>query len=381
LPVLNLAVIGVQQRNAVAQQLQESAQQQVLRASAYAIIRKALDNAPLLSKLWPKLTDDGQHILEEAGITGSEQRDELLQILNLAVVGAQQQNVGAQQQGASPQQASAYAIFRKALDDAPLLSKFLPELTDDGRRALEEAGIPGADQQGEFRQVLNLAVIGAQQQNAAVRQVQEEISRQQLEVTKISLQQQVEFAKDSKKYLYETMAVMSTMKDGLGKTIHQIDSAFSQTMWMYAISFYLGVALIIAAIVSALYGKQLLPMVLGGLGTANTLAFFFTKPPERLQSSRASLAQLQCALLNWFNDFFNQNALMSQLSSGAKLDLAPYKALSETLMNHTEDMMSMLQKYCKLIENPLPDQNTPKNIVPTPKQEATVEASAQSDAA
>jgi hypothetical protein len=141
------------------------------------------------------------------------------------------------------------------------------------------------------------------------------------------------------------------------------------------------VALIIAAIVSALYGKQLLPMVLGGLGTANTLAFFFTKPPERLQSSRASLAQLQCALLNWFNDFFNQNALMSQLSSGAKLDLAPYKALSETLMNHTEDMMSMLQKYCKLIENPLPDQNTPKNIVPTPKQEATVEASAQSDAA
>jgi hypothetical protein len=49
-------------------------------------------------------------------------------------------------------EASAYAIIRKALDDATLLSQFLPNLTEDGQRTLEEAGIAGPEQQSEFCQ-------------------------------------------------------------------------------------------------------------------------------------------------------------------------------------------------------------------------------------
>lgn len=259
--------------------------------------------------------------------------------------------IGARQQPALD--ASAYAMIRKARDDRAVLNTLWPKLTEAGKGTLEEAGLTGADQQ-EFLQILYAAVIGVQQQEAT--------------------------AKGNQQRFDETMLVVSDMKNGLRDTIKQIDSAFKQTMWMYAVSFYLGVGLIIAATVSAFYGKQLLPVVLGGLGTANTLAFFFTKPPERLQSSRASLAQLQCALLNWFNDFLNRNALMIQISqdqmtSGKEMDPKPYHLLSETLMKHTDEMMRMLQKYCKLVENP--SDSAASTPVATP---AKPESPAQADA-
>jgi hypothetical protein len=91
------------------------------------------------------------------------------------------------------------------------------------------------------------------------------------------------------------------------------------------------------------------------MGTANALTFFLTNPPERLQSSRASLAQLQCALFNWFSDSYSQNTLgawllQDQQKSGKPFDPKPFHDLSETLTNHTDKMMDMLQTHCKLIE-------------------------------
>jgi hypothetical protein len=143
------------------------------------------------------------------------------------------------------------------------------------------------------------------------------------------------------------------MKDGLKTTVTQIDEAFQSTMLMYQVSFYLGVALVVASIGFAAVTKgSLLPMVLGGLGTADILTFFFTKPPERLQSSRASLAQLQIALLNWFNDVINQNAYLAQLNQQGALDMNTFEHLSDVQMEHTERIMRVLQAYCKLIEGP-----------------------------
>jgi hypothetical protein len=344
------------------------ARPQLANDDACAIIRKALGDASLLEKLWPTLTDDGQRVLEDAGIP-LEKRNELLQILNLAVIGAQQGNLAAPQPRSADRpgyEGIAYGIIRKALDDPILLPKLYPNLTDDGQRALAEAGIGQPEQCDELLQILSLAVTGAQQRNAVTRQMQE-----------AALQQQLEMIKGSGKVFDQTMAVIKSMKDGLTETVRQIDSAFRQTMWMYAVSFYLGVALIVAAIVSAWGGRQLLPMVLGGLGTANTLTFFFTKPPERLQSSRASLAQLQIALLAWFNDFYNQNALMSQLNSLGKLDTNQFGTMSKTIIHNTEKMMILLHDYCKLVENPR-DKKTPATVVAAPKAEPTA---AQSDAA
>jgi hypothetical protein len=237
---------------------------------------------------------------------------------------------------------NAYLILRKALNDPTLFSILLPVLTNEGRTLLLASGIAESEQ-AEFCQVLTLAAVGAQQR---------------LEISRIQQEQQIHIIKEGTTGFDETMAVAHHMREGLKRTIDQIDRAFNYTMFMYVISFFVGLALIGAAIWFARQGDKYLltTIVLGGLGTASTLTFFFTKPPERLQSSRASLAQLQIALLAWFNDFYNQNVMLGQVNqlqvSAGKIDEAPLTKISQTIIDHTETIMVMLQKYCKLVENP-----------------------------
>jgi hypothetical protein len=223
--------------------------------------------------------------------------------------------------------AKAYAVIRTAMNDGDFVANY----RKDPAGALAMAGIDDPAQRQEVAAILTLLQAGAGVGNA----------------------QQETLAPLMQESLKETFDVITRMKDGLKATVTQIDEAFQSTMLMYQVSFYLGVALIVAAIVFALVARaSLLPIVLGGLGTADILTFFFTKPPERLQSSRASLAQLQIALLNWFNDVINQNAYLAQLNQQGGLDLIKFQQLSDVQMDHTERIMRVLQTYCKLVEGP-----------------------------
>jgi hypothetical protein len=359
-------------------------QQPAYDANGYGIIRDALNNAAYLNKFLPTLTDEGKRILQEAAITRPEQQLEFFQILNLAVFGAQQRNAATQQQQESAQQqlsqSTAYVILCKAANDSGLLSTLWPKLTDQGKQTLEQAGITDAGQR-EFLDVLNAEATGLQQQTAVAQQIQQLNQQTQLDLAKIQLHQQVEMASQGTKGFVETMDVAKSMRDGLKKTIKQIDDAFNYTMWMYIISFGIGLALIVAAIWFARLGRDhlLTTIVLGGLGTASTLTFFFTKPPERLQSSRASLAQLQIALLAWFNDFYNQNLLLGQLNflqlQSGKLDETQLTKISQTIIDHTETMMTLLHDYCMLVENPENKANKkkPSTVRSKPKLEATAQ--------
>ncbi len=363
-------------------------QQPAFNANAYWIIRDALNDAAYLTKFLPTLTEEGQRTLEEAALTGPEQQLEFFQILNLAVFGRQQRNAATQQLQESAQQqlsqASAYAILSKAANDSAFLSTLWPKLTDQGKQTLEQAGITDAGQ-GEFLDVLNAEATGLQQQTAVAQQIQQLNQQTQLDLAKIQLRQQVEMANQGTKGFVETMDVAKSMRDGLKKTIKQIDDAFNYTMWMYIISFGIGLALIVAAIWFARLGRDhlLTTIVLGGLGTASTLTFFFTKPPERLQSSRASLAQLQIALLAWFNDFYNQNLLLGQLNflqlQSGKLDETQLTKISQTIIDHTETMMTLLHDYCMLVENPANRAN--KKKPPTAHSKPKLEPPAETDAA
>ena len=214
--------------------------------------------------------------------------------------------------------ATAYTVLVQALSDPSLRSQFWPQLTDQGRQTLAQAGFAGPEQYVELIQIV---------QWAAFSQVNGE-----------------EAIVADKKRSEETFAIAAAMKHALADNILQTTVAYGRTMWMYLISFYTGVAMIGFAIAFAYLGKPaLLSTVFGGLGTANTLAFLFTKPPERLQSSRASLAQLQCALLSWFNDFLNQQQVMQKLDLANKLEPKLFQEISNDVLTHTERCMKMLQ--------------------------------------
>lgn len=213
----------------------------------------------------------------------------------------------------------SYEIIRRSLVDGQLVEA----LRTNPEGTLIGLGVTDPIERRDCLQILSLMAAGASQQAVLAQKMQEQF--------------------------FGTLEVAKEMKDGLKRTLEQIDSAYRSTMLMYQVSYYLGVLLVIVAVVVALMGREpLLSSVFGALGMIDLLAFFLLKPQERLQSSRASLAQIQAALYNWFIDSINLNTMMTKYDQLG--DLASVAGVSESLMNHTDKTLEMLQKYCKLAE-------------------------------
>jgi hypothetical protein len=216
---------------------------------------------------------------------------------------------------------NAVSVIRKAMTEEACLQS----IDADPETALNSLGSFSETEKKDILQVLQISVsLGINQQLAQARKIESQLD--------------------------ETLAVASELKNALKKTLKQIDVAFQSTMRMYQISFYLGVVLIVAAIIVAVTQKEtLIPVVFGTLGILDVITFFLVKPPERLQSSRASLAQLQAALYNWFMDSVNQHGYLTFLQQQQKLDLQSMQQVSDIMMSHTDKTLEMLQKYCKLV--------------------------------
>lgn len=208
-----------------------------------------------------------------------------------------------------------YALLRSMLYDA----KLRETLRTKPQTILKQVEITDAQEFDDLVAILNLMLIGFNQQY--IKEMQEQTS--------------------------DTFAVAREMKEGLKRTLAQIDQAYRSTMVMYQVSFYLGVLLIVVAVSTALFGREpLLSAVFGTLGTADVLAFFLVNPQERLQASRSNLAQLQAALYTWFIDSVNLNTLMSLYYQQG--NPAGAATIAETVFQHTEKTLELLQKYCKL---------------------------------
>jgi hypothetical protein len=219
-----------------------------------------------------------------------------------------------------------YDIIIKSLSPN---SSFLDALKAAPNETLTKEGIDSVDR-SDLLQIIEWA-----SQGRALQGVQIEELKKQRETLLTEMQKQSK----------ETLAVATGMKDGLGKTIVQIDGAFKSTITMYKISFYIGVILIILAVAGAFVLKEtVLSITFGSLGMLDILTFFLARPQEKLQSSRASLAQMQAALYNWFIDLINQNTYLMSASQGNTLDLATVQSVSESLIAHTDKTLDMLQK-------------------------------------
>lgn len=150
-----------------------------------------------------------------------------------------------------------------------------------------------------------------------------------------------------------TMEVIEGLKGALKTTLKQIDEGFKSTKLMYQVSFYLGVFLILLAAALAVFrGTELLSSVFGGLGIADFVAYFITKPPEALEKSRADLAQLQMAIYTWFNDNYNWNTLLGMEGNKGMVNLEYLKSVSAAMLDSTHKTMSDIEAYCKFVVKP-----------------------------
>jgi hypothetical protein len=146
-----------------------------------------------------------------------------------------------------------------------------------------------------------------------------------------------------------TARLWTAFKESLMDTVGQIKGGFFLTMLMYNVTFYLGVALVVASVVFAFaYRESLLSLGLGGLGTVNLVAFLIIGPAERLERSRAGLAQLNAALYTWVIDNYNWNMFNAAQAPG-QMTFDQAKAISDMMLRNTQRTMKMLQEYCKQV--------------------------------
>lgn len=128
--------------------------------------------------------------------------------------------------------------------------------------------------------------------------------------------------------------------------IDEVDKGFRRVMIMYSLAFYAGLGLVIFSVVGTLYFKDnVFPLVFGGVGVADVVAFFIFKPAEELQRSRGNLAQLVSAFLTWYNDTHNWNQVLAKELVKPDYDIEVFKEVSKRSMVNTITIMSAIELF------------------------------------
>jgi hypothetical protein len=149
--------------------------------------------------------------------------------------------------------------------------------------------------------------------------------------------------------------VNKSFQDAFIQTNKQTTQGFYSTMIMYQVSFYLGVALIIAALFFAIVVKSpLFTIIFGTIGTLDLLTFFIAKPPQDLQRSRSEQTKLNAVFYSWFTDLYNWNSYYLQYlaSDKDKIVLNSMHEVSNAQINNTKILMELISQH---IANVKPD--------------------------
>jgi hypothetical protein len=142
------------------------------------------------------------------------------------------------------------------------------------------------------------------------------------------------------KQLNSTSALSDKFKMELHNSIDQLDLGYKDAGLMYKILFYLGIALIAISVGFAFFGgKTLFTIIFAGMGAADILAFFLTKPIDKLQESRTQYAKTAMLCFNWFTDVYNWN---SWIMNKKDLTFEEFKTASEKLSEITEKTIQLI---------------------------------------
>lgn len=160
------------------------------------------------------------------------------------------------------------------------------------------------------------------------------------------LQQQEEIIHQKKMNsanMENTNQTIMSMKSSLQDVIRDAKTAYKFVLWMYVMAFFLGIALIVVAVVFAVQGKMILSIAFGSIGLIDIVTHFIFKPPLELQSSRSNLTQLMIVVTNWFADLMNLNTFMAQ--KGPDITLDEINQISDKLNANTAKSLDLIERY------------------------------------
>lgn len=127
------------------------------------------------------------------------------------------------------------------------------------------------------------------------------------------------------------------------RSIRSMKSAFQVQIVMHNVMFYLGVSLIVAAVVCAFQGNSPAALVIGGIGVFDLAIFFLKEPVEGLHESVGNLLQLRAA----YNAFFaqlDQWQLYFDKLTGAQF-LGTKHQITNLIQDSTEHTVQLIHDY------------------------------------
>jgi hypothetical protein len=155
-----------------------------------------------------------------------------------------------------------------------------------------------------------------------------------------------------------TNQTIMSMKSSLQDVIRDAKTAYKFVLWMYVMAFFLGIALIVVAVVFAVQGKMILSIAFGTIGLIDIVTHFIFKPPLELQSSRSNLTQLMIVVTNWFADLMNLNTFMA--NQGADITLDQINIISDKLNANTAKSLDLIERYSEPSGRSLQNKEEPK---------------------
>ena len=154
-----------------------------------------------------------------------------------------------------------------------------------------------------------------------------------------ALMMEEEAGKSGKK----TMELVAELKESLISNATGTLSAFNRVILFYSIAFFLGIAMLVAAVVFGAMGKTVLAVAFGTIGLIDIVTYFVKLPANKIQESRSNLSQLQVVLLVWLKDLINNEVLSGKLINTSSPSIKDYKDLADINIENTGKLLSMIE--------------------------------------
>lgn len=141
----------------------------------------------------------------------------------------------------------------------------------------------------------------------------------------------------------ETMELVAKLKKSLISNATGTLSAFNRVILFYSIAFFLGIAMMVAAVIFGAMGKTVLSVAFGTIGLIDIVTYFVKLPANKIQESRSNLSQLQVVLLVWLKDLINNEVLSSKLINTSSPSIKDYKDLADINIENTGKLLRMIE--------------------------------------